>query len=58
MKYLFAGLVISSVQIVFMLAFTLFALGIGVITLTGKLKPQKISEQPRSRLPGSVRKGR
>jgi hypothetical protein len=44
MKYLFAGLVISSVQILFMLAFTVFALCIGVTTLIGKLKPGKISD--------------
>ena len=42
MKYLFAGLVISSVQILFMLAFTAFALCIGVTALIGKLKPIKI----------------
>ena len=43
MKYILAGLVISSVQILFMLAFTLCALGIGVSALIGKLKPGKIS---------------
>ena len=43
MKYIFAGLVISSVQIVFMVAFTLCALTIGMTTLIGKLKSRKIS---------------
>jgi len=42
MKYLFAGLVISSVQIIFMIAFTLCALVIGASTLMDKLKPKKI----------------
>lgn len=42
MKYLFAGLVISSVQILFMFAFTVFALCIGMTALMGKLKPEKI----------------
>jgi len=43
MKYLFAGLVISSVQILFMIAFTICALTIGVSALIGKLKPEKVS---------------
>jgi len=44
MKYLFACLLIPSVQIVFVLAFAVFALCIGVSTLIGKLKPSKISD--------------
>ncbi len=44
MKYLLAGLVISSVQILFMLAFTVCALCIGMSALVGKLKPRKISD--------------
>jgi hypothetical protein len=43
MKYLFAGLIISSVQILFMLAFTVFALCIGVSAVMSRLKPKKIS---------------
>jgi hypothetical protein len=43
-KYLFACLVISSVQILFVLAFALFALCIGVTTLMSKLKREKISD--------------
>ena len=59
MKYLIASLVIPSVQIVFMLAFTLFALGIGVVTLAEKLKPGRISDSPRPRLPAPpIRKNR
>ena len=44
MKYLFACLVIPSVQILFILAFTVFALSIGISTVIGKLKPGKISD--------------
>ena len=42
MKYFFAFLLISSVQILFMIAFTLCAIGIGVTALAGKLKSKKI----------------
>ena len=45
MKYLFAGLVISSVQILFMIAFTLCALCIAVSTLIDRLKPGKVSDR-------------
>jgi len=38
MKYFIAGLVIPSVQILFLLAFTVFALGIAVSSLVSKLK--------------------
>lgn len=44
MKYLFAYLVISAVQLVFLLAFTLFALGIVAASLLGKFKPGKLSD--------------
>lgn len=44
MKYLFAGLIVSTVQMLFLVAFTIFALGIGVVALLGKLKPGKISD--------------
>ena len=44
MKYLIASLVIPSVHILFMLAFTVCALSIGIAALTSKLKPRKISK--------------
>ncbi len=44
MKYLIACMVIPPAQILFMLAFTVCALSIGVSTLTGKLKPRKLSD--------------
>lgn len=47
MKYLIACLVIPAVQMVFLFAFTLFALSIGVVTLTKKLAPKRISGRTR-----------
>lgn len=44
MKYFIACMVIPSVQILFMLAFTMCALSIGVSTLAGKLKPRKLPD--------------
>jgi len=44
MKYLIACLVIPPVQIVFMLAFTLFALSVGVIALSKKVRQVKLPD--------------
>ena len=43
MKYLLAGLIVSSVQILFIIAFTLCALVIGITSLMRKFRPGKIS---------------
>lgn len=42
MKYLIACLLIPSVQIMFLFAFTLFALGMGVSVLAERFRPKRI----------------
>lgn len=52
MKYIFASLVIPSVQILFMLAFTVCALSIGAASLKGRLEPKKYRTEFRAPFAG------